>query len=226
MVFVRLVWHPACAARCQPCPTLPASACALLCLCISSLELSCIDLQNLFPVGCTYSESPWPFLLLSRGLKDGRVAVRTGLCWTASMGFSRGMVGREWSGWWVWESLESRGGGGYFSDSVSEDPRSPSSSVRWILDIHSSPRLLQTDLTLQAGLWFLYLADWMLVLAVPACWQDWTGLGKARTSTAELDSVCPENFVRIRCFLRLNNITVWTLQVLLSLIHFLNETEG
>lgn len=109
------------------------------------------------------------------------------------------------------ESLESPGGGGYFSDSVSEDPRSPSSSVRWILDIHSSPRLLQTDLTLQAGLWFLYLADWMLVLPVPACWQDLTGLGKARTSTTELDSVCPKNFVRMRCFLSLNNITVWTL---------------
>lgn len=93
------------------------------------------------------------------------------------------------------EFLKSSGGGGYFSHSVSEDPRSPSSSVRWILDTHSSPRLLQTDLTLQTELWFLYLADWMLVLAVPALWQDLTGLGKAGRSTAELESVCLENFV-------------------------------
>lgn len=113
-----------------------------------------------------------------------------------------------------------------FSDSVSEDPRSPSSSVRWILDTHLSPRLLQTDLILQAGLWFLHLADWMLVLPVPALWQDLTGLGRARRSTVVLESVCLENFVRMRCFLSLNNIAVWTLQVLVSLTRFLSETEG
>lgn len=62
--------------------------------------------------------------------------------------------------------------------------------------MHSSPRLLQTDLTLQAELEFLYLADWMLVLPLPAHWQDLTGLGKARRSTAELESVSLENFVK------------------------------
>jgi len=50
--------------------------------------------------------------------------------------------------------------------------------------------------------------------------------GKAKRSTAELESVCLESFVRMECFLSLNDVAIWTLQVLVSLINFLNETEG
>lgn len=41
--------------------------------------------------------------------------------------------------------------------------------------------------------------------------QDLAGLGKARRSTTALESVCPENCVRTRCFISSNSTAVWTL---------------
>lgn len=78
-------------------PVLPCLL--LLCFAVSSLQLSCLNLPNQFSSGLHIFWLSWPILPLGRGLKDGRTAIPVELCWSASMGFSRGMVGREWSSW-------------------------------------------------------------------------------------------------------------------------------
>lgn len=134
--YLWVVWHPVSAALCQPCPALPASA--VLCCLFPAVELSWFA-EPVFPVVCTYPDSPDPSCPLAGSCRMVEL-LPVGLSWTASVGFSRGMVGREWSGW-GWNYLRVEGWRSQITQQFSQ-----------ILDT----RLLQTVLALQAGLWSLY----------------------------------------------------------------------
>lgn len=126
--------------ECCPVPALPCTAC----FCCVLLSLPCswavLICRTSFSSGLHISWLSWSILPLGRELKDGTAAIPVGLSWTASVGFSRGMVGREWSGW-GWSFLRVEGWRSQITQQFSQ-----------ILDTHR----LQRDLTLQAELWFLY----------------------------------------------------------------------
>lgn len=92
--------------ECCPVPGLPCTAC----FCCALLSLHCswavLICRTSFSSGLHISWLSWSILPPGRELKDGRAAIPVGLSWAASVGFSRGMAGREWSGWM--ELLESR----------------------------------------------------------------------------------------------------------------------
>lgn len=101
--YLWVVWHSVSAALCLPCPALPASA--MLCCLFPAVELSWFA-EPVFPVVCTYPGSPDPSCPLAGSCRMVEL-LPVGVSWTASVGFSRGMVGRESSGWgWSYLRVE------------------------------------------------------------------------------------------------------------------------
>lgn len=91
-----------------PCASRALHCLLLLCLAVSSVQLSCLNLQNQFFQCFVHILTLLTHPALGRELKDGRTAKPVGQCWTASVAFSRGMAGREWSGW-GWNFLRVEG---------------------------------------------------------------------------------------------------------------------
>lgn len=138
-----------------PVPALPCTAC----FCCTLLSLPCswavLICRTLFSSGLHIFWLSWPILPRGRELEDGRATLPMGLCWT--VGCSRRMVGREWSGW-GWSFLRVEGWRSQITQQFSQiDPRY-SSAADWS---DPSGRAVVP-----------VLAGWMFILPVPGTWQD------------------------------------------------------